>query len=488
VSVFEANGSHYNAKRKLMALYFKFHSLADIQEANDRLGLNLRFTDDLTPLFFPANVGPFRVGNRLCILPMEGCDGTADGSPDELTLRRYQRFGGGGAKIIWGEAAAVMEEGRANPRQLWLHEENADSFNQIVDVCRQSHRQAFGTCDDLLIGLQLTHSGRYSYRRPLIATHDSLLDPRTFVDKKTGTTVDSDYPLLTDEYLKRLVDRYVTATRLAYQAGFQFVDLKQCHRYLLNELLSARRRPGVYGGSFENRTRLAREIIAGIRSEVPKMMIATRLNVFDGLPFRKGPHDEVGEPCPGKSANAWGSNLDDPMQPDLYEPIQWTADMIQMGVTLINVTMGNPYASPHLLRPFEHAPPDGYLPPEHPLVSVNRHFSLTEIVQRKFPDASVIGSGYSYLQQFLFNAGAANIRDGRATFVGVGRASLAQPDFAKQLLEQGKLDRKRICRTFSYCTALMRAKHNELGQYATGCPPFDKEVYGPIWKESKGPE
>src|SRR5579859_7649337 len=149
-----------------MALYFKFHSLADIQEANDRLGLNLQFTDDLSPLFIPAIVGPFRVGNRLCILPMEGCDGTTDGSPDELTLRRYRRFGSGGAKLIWGEAAAVMEEGRANTRQLWLHDENVRSFAQIVDACRQSHRQAFGNRDDLLIGLQLTHSGRYSCRRP----------------------------------------------------------------------------------------------------------------------------------------------------------------------------------------------------------------------------------------------------------------------------------------------------------------------------------
>jgi 2,4-dienoyl-CoA reductase-like NADH-dependent reductase (Old Yellow Enzyme family) len=196
----------------------------------------------------------------------------------------------------------------------------------------------------------------------------------------------------------------------------------------------------------------------------------------------------VGEPCPGKSANAWGLTPEDPMQPDLSEPIQWIADMIQMGVALINVTMGNPYASPHLLRPFEHAPPDGYQPPEHPLVGVNRHFSLTEEVQRRFPNTNVVGSGYSYLQEFLFNAGAANIRDGRGTFVGVGRASLTQPDFAKQLLEQGSLDRKRICRTFSYCTALMRSKHNDLGQFATGCPPFDKEVYGPIWKEAKGPD
>src|SRR5438067_2196697 len=199
---------------------------------------------------------------------MEGCDGTLDGRPDELTFRRYRRFGAGGAKLIWGEATAVLEEGRANPRQLLLTEETAPDLERMLRDCRQAHREAFGSDDDLVVGLQLTHSGRYSYRRPLLAFHDPILDPRTVIDKETGRTVDAHYPLLADDYLKRLVDRYVAAARLAWRIGFQFVDVKQCHRYLLNELLAARTRPGAFGGSLENRTRLAREIITGIRAEV----------------------------------------------------------------------------------------------------------------------------------------------------------------------------------------------------------------------------
>jgi 2,4-dienoyl-CoA reductase-like NADH-dependent reductase (Old Yellow Enzyme family) len=464
-----------------MARYFKFHSRDDLEAECRRLGLDLRFSDDLGPLFHPLEIGPLRAGNRLCIQPMEGCDGTPDGQPGDLTFRRYRRFGAGGAKLIWGEATAVVEEGRANSRQLLINEGTAPHLERMLAECRQAHREAFGSDEDLVVGLQLTHSGRYSHRRPLPAFHDPILDPRTFVDSATGRTVDAAYPLLDDDYLRRLVDHYVAAARLAYRIGFQFVDVKQCHRYLLSELLAARSRPGPYGGSLENRTRLARDIIRATRSEVPGLVIATRLNVYDGIP----PSD-LATATPHAALSVWGCRPDDPLRPDLAEPLWWVGEMTRLGVALVNVSMGNPYAVPHVIRPFEYAPPDGYETPEHPLIGVNRHFQLATQVQQAFPNLPLVGSGYSYLQEFLFQAGAANVRDGRVAVVGVGRAALPQPDFARQLREHGRLDRKRVCRTFSYCTALMRAKHHELGQFATGCPPFDKEVYGPIWEEARG--
>jgi 2,4-dienoyl-CoA reductase-like NADH-dependent reductase (Old Yellow Enzyme family) len=468
-----------------MARFFKFKSRDDLVAECSRLGLDLRFSDNPSPLFQPVQVGPLTAGNSLCIQPMEGCDGTLDGRPDELTYRRYRRFGAGGAKLIWGEATAVLDEGRANSRQLLLNEQTAPDLERMLNECRQAHREAFDSDHDLVVGLQLTHSGRYSYRRPLLACHDPILDPRTVADKTTGRCVDAEYPLLDDDYLRRLVDAYVAAAKLAHRIGYQFVDLKQCHRYLLSELLSARSRPGPYGGSLENRTRLARDVMNAIRSEVPQLIVVTRLNVYDGLPYRSGVGN-IGEPCPWQAplANAWGHSPDDPFTPDLAEPIAWIRELRQLGVALVNVSMGNPYTSPHIIRPFEYPPPDGYETPEHPLIGVDRHFRLTERLQREFPDLPLVGSGYSYLQEYLFQAGAANVRDGRCTFVGVGRAALPLPDFARQLQETGTLERKKVCRTFSYCTALMRSKHNELGQFATGCPPFDKEVYGPIWQEA----
>jgi 2,4-dienoyl-CoA reductase-like NADH-dependent reductase (Old Yellow Enzyme family) len=301
--------------------------------------------------------------------------------------------------------------------------------------------------------------------------------------------VTADTPLISDDELKRLVDDYVAAAKFAVEVGFDFLDVKQCHRYLLNELLGARNRPGPYGGSLENRTRLARDTFQAIRAVVPRhIILATRMNVYDGIPFNKPGEpgaSATGEPAPWKTplANGWGMSESDPFTPDLTEPLAWIAEMRKLGVALINVTMGNPYAQPHFNRPFEYPPPDGYESPEHPLIGVDRHFKATEAVQRANPDLAVVGTGYSYLQEFLPAAGAANVREGRVSLVGVGRASLAQPDWVRQLLDHGKLDRKRVCRTFSYCTALMRAKDHPLGQYPTGCPPFDKEAYGEIWKE-----
>jgi 2,4-dienoyl-CoA reductase-like NADH-dependent reductase (Old Yellow Enzyme family) len=337
-----------------------------------------------------------------------------------------------------------------------------------------------------LIGLQLTHSGRYSFQRPILAQHDPLLDPRTLVAKSTGAAVTQEYPLISDDELDRLLDLYSAAANLAYRTGFDFVDIKQCHRYLLNELLAARSRPGKYGGSFENRSRWIRTLAARIRDENPGKLIATRLNVHDGPPFLKG-QDGKGIPAAATASlpSCWGSRDDDPVIPDLTEPIALVGALREAGIELVNVTLGNPYASPHVLRPFEYPPPDGYETPEHPLLGVDRHFRLTAELQRAFPDLAVVGSGYSWLQMFFAQAGAANVRTGRTTFVGVGRGALSQPEFGRRIMAGESLDPKHVCRTFSYCTALMRSKHNELGQFAAGCPPFDKEVYGPIWDEAR---
>ncbi|MCS6977663.1 MAG: NADH:flavin oxidoreductase [Gemmatales bacterium] len=465
-----------------MARFFHFKSLEEIRTACRTLRAEIGFREDIEPLFRPIQIGPIRVGNRLCIQPMEGCDGTSDGKPDNLTFRRFERFGAGGAKLIWGEATAVVPEGRANPRQLLLNDANASAIERLLRLCRQAHRQAMGSDDDLLVGLQLTHSGRYSQPKPWPVRHDPLLDPLTVVDRSTGRTMDAEYPLLGDDDLKRLEERYIAAAVLAWRIGFQFVDLKQCHSYLLNELLGARSRTGLYGGSFENRTRFVRNVLAGIRQAAPGLLVATRLNVFDGVPFRQIERAKQ-LAAAGHAPLGWGVAADDPMKPDLDEPLRWIGEMRRLGVVLVNVTVGNPYASPHLLRPFEYPPPDGYDPPEHPLLGVARHFAVTAEVQRAFPDLALVGSGYSYLQEFWPYAGADNVAEGRTTFVGIGRAALAQPDFARRLLHEGRLDRRRVCRTFSYCTALMRAKDHPLGQYPTGCPPFDKEIYGGIWDE-----
>jgi 2,4-dienoyl-CoA reductase-like NADH-dependent reductase (Old Yellow Enzyme family) len=417
---------------------------------------------------------------------MEGCDGTAGGHPDDLTLRRYRRFGASGAKIVWGEATAVVEDARANPRQLVINDRTARSLERMLNECRTSHRQQVGSDGDLIVGLQLTHSGRYSYPVPLLAMHDPLLDPYTIVDKARGLTVTTDHPIIDDGALERLEDRYVEAALLACSIGFNFVDIKQCHRYLLSELLAAKTRPGRYGGTFENRTRFVRNVIGKIRDAVPSAVICSRINVYDGVPYRRNLESGVGEPCPFQLPvrSSFGADEQDPLREDITEPMMLLGLLRDLGVPMVNITMGNPYAVMHVTRPFEYPPADGYETPEHPLVGVWRHFRITRDLQRSFPDMILIGSGYSWLQSFTYHAAAANLRDGNCRVIGLGRASLAYPDSVRDALAAKPLDPQRICRTFSYCTNLMRSKANELGQFPTGCPPFDKEVYGPIWKEA----
>jgi NADPH2 dehydrogenase len=467
-----------------MARYFRYKTAEDLVADATRLGHVLSLSQHYDVLFQPIAIGGKRCGNRLAVQPMEGCDGTLDGLPDELTYRRYERFGSGGAKLLWGEATAVSDEGRANPRQLWLCDRTASAIEDMLRRCRQAHRDVFGSDDDLVVGLQLTHSGRYGYRRTLLATHDPILDPLT-IDKATGRPVDQSFPLLSDDDLARIEDEFVAAGLLAAKIGVDFVDIKQCHRYLLSELLAARNRPGKFGGSFENRTRLIRQIAGRLRGELPSLILATRFNAYDGIPYRRSLDTGVGEPVPHNPPleTSFGTDRHNHEKEDLLEPVRLALLLRDAGVGLINVSAGNPYANPHIVRPADYPPIDGYEPPEHPLLGVLRHFRLAQAIQAAVPDVPVVGSGYSWLQEFAMQAAAANVAEGSVSLVGMGRATLAQPDFARSLKERGRLNSRRICRTFSYCTNLMRSKDHPAGQYPTGCPPFDKEVYGPLWKE-----
>ncbi len=466
--------------------FFKFKTIEEIKAEVQRLGLDefIKFEDKLETVFKPVRFGKLTIGNRFAIHPMEGCDGTLEGKPDELTFRRWERFGASGAKLIWGEATAVVEEGRANPRQLLLNERNLSVFSNLVQKTRKAHREIWGDDSDLVIGIQLTHSGRWSYKKPIIAFHNPVVDKLTYIDKSRRVTIDENYPVAPDDYLERLEDEFVKCAKLAFEAGFQFVDIKQCHTYLLNELLAGKTRIGKYGGDFQNRTRFIRNVISKIKSELgDKIEIASRINVFDCIPFVKDT-DGVGKPvsCPVPYLYGFGVKEENPLEPDLTEPIQLVKMLASMGIKLINISMGSPYYNPHIGRPFETPPIDGYVQPEHPLIGVARHFKLTSKIKNAVNDEVIIvGTGYSYLREFFIYAAEANIKDGRVSIVGIGRGALAYPDFLLDLKKYGKLNSSKVCITVSHCTNLMRSKHNELGQFPTGCVPRDK-VYAEIFK------
>ena len=386
---------------------------------------------------------------------MEGWDGTTDGRPTDLVRRRWERFGAGGAGLVWGEATAVVPDGRANPNQLVLPAETAAEFAGLRRLLS----------DEQVVGLQLTHSGRYA--RPT----DRL--PRTAyahpaLDEPSGATEAS---ILSDDELDELVATFVDAAVLVHEAGFDFVDVKACHGYLGHELLTAHDRPGRYGGDFTGRTRFMRSVIEGIRSRVPDLAIAARISIFDLAPFRPG-EGGVGETtADGSYRHAFGGDGTG-VGIDLAEPSALFSLLEDLGVGLVSATAGSPYYVPHVQRPAYFPPSDGYRPPEDPLVGVARILAATAELARRHPDLVIIGSGYSYLQQWLPQVGAGAISEGGASMVGLGRMALSYPDMAADILAGRELEARLICRTFSDCTTAPRAG------LISGCFPLD-----PFYKE-----
>ncbi|MCL5005901.1 MAG: NADH:flavin oxidoreductase [Acidobacteria bacterium] len=477
--------------------YFVYQKLEDLREDARRLQIDLPLVDDreeirsifARPVEIKSRDGRrWRVGNSFAIHPMEGCDGELDGNPGELTFRRYRRFGSGGAKLIWFEACAVVPEGRANPRQLWIHPGSAKRLEALLKACREAHRQESGASDDLVTVLQLTHSGRYSFEKPRVAYRHPVLDCFPAVNSVTLPLRETAPEVVSDEYLAALEDRFAAAATLAREIGFDGVDLKMTHGYLLSELMSARSRPGIYGGPLENRARFALDVIEKIRQQAgDDYLLAVRLGVFDGIPYGVSGEDSAGVPRAVPRPYEFGFGVDpyDPSRMDLTEPLRFIGWLEKAGVRLLNVSMGIPYVNPHISRPFEKPVEGSYETPEHPLFGVARHFAATAEIQKAHPDFAVVGTGYSWLRHFLIHAGAANLKLHRTTFVGLGRAVLAYPTLPRDALAKGELDPLRTCKTLSYCTYLMRAKSHPLGQFPTGCPPFDKEGYGAIIKQAR---
>jgi 2,4-dienoyl-CoA reductase-like NADH-dependent reductase (Old Yellow Enzyme family) len=429
----------------------------------------------------PLDIGGFTIGNRWCIHPMEGWDGTPTGQPSEHTLRRWGHFGASGAKLIWGgEAFAVQADARANPLQVGVVDDDVDraesAARQLLDALTAAHRAAFGSCDDLLVGLQLTHSGRFSRPNergryePKCVYHHPLLDARV------GVSPDDDSCIVSDDYIQRTIDNHIRAAGIASRAGFGFVDVKHCHGYFGHEMLSAFTRPGRFGGSFENRTRYTRSIIEGIRATCPHLRIGVRLSAFDAPPFHSDPAGgapgRLGPGVPQQHAApypyAFGANPQDPLQIDLSEPIRLIQMLLDLDVKLINISCGSPYYNPHIQRPAIFPPSDGYEPPEDPLVGVARQIDVVRRLKAACPGAILIGSGYTYLQEYLPQVAQAVVREGWTDFVGVGRLVLSYWDLVADTLAGRPLQTKRICRTFSDCTTAPR------NGIISGCYPLDE--------------
>jgi NADPH2 dehydrogenase len=474
-----------------MADGFKLTRIPTLKSVDDfrrhcaSLGIQLPCEDTIattdSPLTQPIDnvtVNGKRIGNRYAIQPMEGWDGTTTGGISDEMLRRWSRFGESGAKVIYGgEAMAVRPDGRANPNQLIINRENEVGIARLRETLITTHRERYGSADDLVFGFQLTHSGRFC--RP---TDKKRLEPRIafrhpILDRKFGITDDS--AVLSDADVEHLIESYVQAARIAADIGADFVDIKHCHGYLLHEFLGAHTRPGPFGGSFEHRTRILREIISGIRRTGNTIDIGVRLSAFDFVPFRPDPMlSQPGKLGPGIPENfehclpyryAFGVKFENPVEYDLTETFAFIDLCAELGVKIINLTAGSPYYNPHIQRPAAYPPSDGYQPAHDPLIDVARQIDVVrQIRERASKNLIIIGSAYSYLQEFLPHVAQAVVRDGWTDMVGLGRVSLSYPAILSDAARSGSLEKKFICRTFSDCTT---APRNGL---ISGCYPLDK--------------
>lgn len=439
---------------------FTFQTLEELQAKIKSLEVDVPLSHDLSPLARPVRVGRHIAPNSFAVLPMEGCDSAPDGSPSELVERRYMRFASGGAGLLWWEACAVVPEGRANPLQMMLTPQNADAFRLLLQKTNNAAAQSMGAGHKPVNILQLTHSGRYS--RPeghamasIIPQHDPILDPRTGVDPAA--------PVVSDAYLDKLQDAYVRSALLAQEVGFEGVDLKSCHRYLVSELLASHTREGKYGGNFENRTRFLLETIAKVRAAVgDDFIVASRFNMFDAHPYPYG----------------FGADETDMWKFNPEEPVELVRRLCAAGVDLLSNTAGNPYyIYPQVTRPFDQSSQGVPVPDEHPLESIARLFYFTRLVQQAAGQVPVVGNGYTWLRQFSPYAGAANLQSGGCSFVGLGRSSFAYPDAPRDILQGSGMEAGKCCTTCSKCTQIMR-DHGR-----TGCVVRDAKLYAPLYKQ-----
>lgn len=427
---------------------FNFKTLKEFQNKMSSMEIDIPIAVSLDAL--REKIEEKNIQNRLAIQPMEGCDSTHDGKPGELTVRRYMRYARSGCGILWFEGTAVMESGRSNQRQLLLCEKNKKDFKRLLNDVKNVSRDSFGY--EPYSVLQLTHSGRYS--NPSNNNESVFIHKNPYLDDKLKVT----RRLLNDEEISDLENNFIEAVRIARDTGFDAVDIKSCHGYLISELLSGFTREGKYGGTFENRTKFLLNIVNGIRETLGNSIdIAIRINLYDAIPYPYG----------------WGVDKEDYKKYDLTEPIELIKILHGKGVKILNVSAGDPHYNPHITRPYDMG---YYKPPEHPLAGVYRLLTLAKEVQEAVPEMLVIASGFSWFREFGANVAAGCIEKGWFSIAGFGRQAFAYPNFAKDIIEKKGMSRKSCCITCSKCTEIMRSGG------MTGCVVKDKDIYNGIYR------
>lgn len=439
----------------------EFKTPADFAAAMAADGMEFPVSEDPGVLFTPIVIGNKVIPNRICSQPCEGFDGEPDGNPSDLDFRRYRRIAGGGAGLLWWESIAISEDGRCNPLQMVIRPSTVRKLKMMLEEANAEAVKNFGRKPYNV--LQLTHSGRRSNNKnwestPLAVCANPYMDSHTSIDGSKG-----EITIATDDKIQEIVRGFIDGAILAAQVGFDGVDIKICHEYILRELLSAFTRPGKYGGSFENRTRAVFEIIDGIHEQLGDSMdICVRLNAYDCVPYPYG----------------WGMKMEDGvMEPDLTEPIRLCRMLVERGVRIIDITTMMPRYQPFgrgLMAEHEEGPEADI----NPYRGVYELMKATKEIKEAVPEAFFVSTGMTWLEQFGGHVSAGAIRDGWFDIGGFGRQFMAYPDFPKDLEREGTMHREKCCMLCDKCYDLIQKGHCQ-----TGCVMRDQEIYLPLLRE-----
>jgi 2,4-dienoyl-CoA reductase-like NADH-dependent reductase (Old Yellow Enzyme family) len=438
------------------------NSAADFSREMNADGLTFPVAEDMSVLNQPIKLGNKIIPNRICIQPLEGFDGTKEGCPSDLIFRRYARYAKGGAGLLWYESISISDDGRCNPLQMIIKESTVSEIKRLVDESNQIAIDEFGRKPYNV--LQLTHSGRRSANAdwvstPLVVVENPYADSHCSIDGQAGPLT-----IATDEKIEEIVQGFIDAAVLAMQAGFDSVDVKVCHEYILRELLSAFTRPGKYGGSFENRTRALFEIIDGIREKCGDGIdICVRLNAYDCIPYPYG----------------WGMvKKEGVMEPDLTEPIQLCQMLVERDVRLIDLSTMMPRYQPYgrgVMAEHEEGPEAEI----NPYKGTFDLLKATQEIKAAVPGGIFVCTGLTWLEQFGGNVAAGGVNEGWFDIGGFGRQGFAYPDFARDILEKNTMVRKNCCVLCDKCYELIQKAHT-----VTGCVMRDQEVYMPIYRKA----
>ncbi|WP_309064037.1 NADH:flavin oxidoreductase/NADH oxidase [Streptomyces sp.] len=226
----------------------------------------------MSTLFEPYTLRDVTIPNRVWMPPMcqysAAPEGPGTGAPDDWHFAHYAARAAGGTGLIVVEATAVSPEGRISPYDLGLwNDTQAEAFRRIT---------RFLASQGTVPAVQLAHAGRKaSTDRPWKGGAPVGRDAHGWQPvAPSPLAFDERHPVpheLTVDEIHDIVGRFRAAARRALAAGFEIAEIHGAHGYLINEFLSphSNHRTDAYGGSYENRTRFALEVVDAVREEWP---------------------------------------------------------------------------------------------------------------------------------------------------------------------------------------------------------------------------